>query len=290
MSKDFSSLGEDAKQRIGAGAASQVFKIRYGDDDYVVRKTLGLFSSEQIASFRRQCEILRTLRDSEYVQHLLGACINKTEGIMLLEYVEGRTMTNWLKENPSEVERLRVYRHLLRGLRFLHERGFAHLDIQPSNIWIPLHIGLPPYFIDFELAQPIDEELTETIKQTGTKNFLPVNSSSLKTSRQRNYWALGRVIGQYNDISYPTGSRGMNMEVVKHKTPEMGTPVGTVVKYLQEFNMHTPANFNLLSHALIPHTAMNARVGGGGAKGGSASAGTRRARRNKKLTRRHRRV
>ena len=55
---------------------------------------------------------------------------------IVMEYVEGRTMTKWLAENPARESRRRIFGELLSAVGYLHKRGVLHNDLKPDNILI----------------------------------------------------------------------------------------------------------------------------------------------------------
>lgn len=54
--------------------------------------------------------------------------------LLVLEWVEGRTLTDWLSGAPSYEERLAVTKSMLDTLTRIHALGIAHGDLHPQNI------------------------------------------------------------------------------------------------------------------------------------------------------------
>jgi len=55
---------------------------------------------------------------------------------MVMEYVDGRNLLEYLSERPSLDERKRVFLQLLDAVSYIHRSGRIHNDIKPSNILI----------------------------------------------------------------------------------------------------------------------------------------------------------
>lgn len=73
-----------------------------------------------------------------------GRCI-------VMEYVNGTTLVEWLATNPSKAARRRVMQQLLDALEYIHSLQLVHHDLKSSNILITRN-GLNVKLIDFGLS------------------------------------------------------------------------------------------------------------------------------------------
>ena len=55
------------------------------------------------------------------------------ERVLVLEWLEGETVTAWLRRSPSPADRLQVARAVCRGLAAIHAVGVVHLDVKSST-------------------------------------------------------------------------------------------------------------------------------------------------------------
>lgn len=74
----------------------------------------------------------------------LGECI-------IMEYVDGRTLADFVQENPTSAQRRQVAKELLNALAYCHKKQIVHQDLKPSNILIT-HDGDHVKIIDFGLS------------------------------------------------------------------------------------------------------------------------------------------
>jgi serine/threonine protein kinase len=77
-----------------------------------------------------------------------GRCI-------VMEYVEGRTIAEFLKENPSAAQRRKVAMQLFDAMQYYHALQIVHRDLKPSNILVTRN-GDNVKLIDFGLADTDD--------------------------------------------------------------------------------------------------------------------------------------
>lgn len=84
---------------------------------------------------------------------------------MIMEYVDGRTLGDYLAEKPSLKERKRIFDELLMAVEYLHKRGMVHNDIKPDNILVS-YSSNTLRLIDFGLADSDAEYAMRTLGYT----------------------------------------------------------------------------------------------------------------------------
>ena len=70
---------------------------------------------------------------------------------IVMEYVDGRTLKDFIAENPSQDMRERVFMQLLDAVAYMHRSGVVHNDIKPENILVT-RADNDVRLIDFGLA------------------------------------------------------------------------------------------------------------------------------------------
>jgi Kae1-associated kinase Bud32 len=118
---------------------------------------------------RKELEILMLLQHPNVVAAYgievvegLGRCI-------VMEYVDGVTLKEWLAEKPSRRMRLRVMQEMADAVAYIHTKGIVHRDLKPTNIII-MGNGRHVKLIDFGLA---DTDSHAILKQpAGTPDYM----------------------------------------------------------------------------------------------------------------------
>jgi len=92
---------------------------------------------------------------------VVGLCI-------VMEYVDGQTLSEFLKTKPTSTVRLKVVSELLDGMAYYHGKQITHRDLKPSNILITYN-GNNVKIIDFGLS---DSDSHSILKQpAGTAKY-----------------------------------------------------------------------------------------------------------------------
>lgn len=121
------------------------------DGKYFLIKTTKDNSEYQQKMLRREYEISIGC-DNPNIVHVFTYERNLPEGEgIVMEYIEGRTLDEFLLEKPSLKTKQRIFGELLSAVNYLHKRGIIHNDLKPENILIT-RLDNTLKIIDFGLA------------------------------------------------------------------------------------------------------------------------------------------
>lgn len=118
---------------------------------------------------RKEFDILASMNHPAIVQAVgwekvegLGTCI-------IMEYVDGVTLKDFLKTRPAKNIRRKIAEELMDAIRYIHTKQTAHRDLKPSNILITTN-GQNVKLIDFGLS---DTDTYQIFKQpAGTATYI----------------------------------------------------------------------------------------------------------------------
>ncbi|HYI44236.1 MAG TPA: serine/threonine-protein kinase [Actinomycetota bacterium] len=163
--------GRHAFKRLGGGERYEAYLAW---DDHlaalVVVKILRPNSVEDessLRSLRREARILQRL-GHPVVLRCFDAVVEGPRPHLLLEHLEGRTLSVLLRKGPIQIEQLLpLALNISSALHYLAAEGVVHLDVKPSNIVM----GIPPRLIDFSIARSV-ERAQRITSQIGTDAYM----------------------------------------------------------------------------------------------------------------------
>lgn len=143
---------------------------------------------------RKEFEILMQLQHPGVVMavgledvEVLGLCI-------VMEYVDGVTLKEWLTKKPTRQMRLRVMQDITDAVSYLHTKGIVHRDLKPANIIVTGN-GSHVKLIDFGLA---DTDSHTILKQpAGTPTYMsPEQMQTALADGRNDIYSLGIIMQQ----------------------------------------------------------------------------------------------
>ena len=145
-------------------------------------------------ALRKEFDIMMRLQHPGVVQAVAFETVPGVGPCIVMEWVEGATLAQWLGSGCSRHDRRRVLDQLLDAVEHVHSQGIAHRDIKPSNIMVTTN-GTQLKLIDFGLA---DTDVHTVFKQPGgTAAYMAPEQATASLPDVRNdIYSLGVVMGQ----------------------------------------------------------------------------------------------
>ncbi|KAG6514804.1 hypothetical protein ZIOFF_025177 [Zingiber officinale] len=144
--------------KLGEGGFGVVYMGQLEDGKKIAVKKLSRNSSQGPNEFQNELSLIAKLQHRNLVR-LLGCCIEDTERIIILEYMENKSLDAFIYDKTKSSllnwqKRLKIIIGIARGLLYLHQDSILrviHRDLKPSNIL--LDKDMIPKISDFGIAR-----------------------------------------------------------------------------------------------------------------------------------------
>lgn len=192
---------------------SQVYLVKNSSGERFILKTPSVNFEDDPAYIERFVleQWIGKRIDSPYVVKIIEP-ENKTALYTLMEFVDGLTLEQWMKENPKPdiKEVVRLVELISRGIRALHRKDILHQDIKPDNILLTAD-GIPK-IIDFgscyaagveEIDTPFDRE-----QALGTAVYsAPETRFRMRKTKKSDLFSLALVVYEILTGRLPFGEQ-----------------------------------------------------------------------------------
>ena len=150
-------------------------------------------SERQISMLRREYE-LSIGCDHPHIVHVYTFEPNLPVGAgIVMEYIEGINIAEYLTQRHPISERKRLVDELLSAVAYLHNRGIIHNDLKPENILIS-NSANSLKLIDFGLADNDSEFAMRTLGCTPRYSSPELRSESTKTDVRSDIYSIGIIL------------------------------------------------------------------------------------------------
>ena len=179
---------------INVTAHARLYRMRRAGRLFMA-KTIREDSAKDVELLKREYELTLGLTHPHIVHIYAYETDTPVGSAIVMEYVDGRTLAEYLAEKPASSALQRVFEQLLTATDYLHKAGVIHNDLKPENILIT-RSNNDVRLIDFGFAD--DDSHYMHRAQGGTRGYaspeLAAQSHDLDT--RSDVYSLGRIMQQ----------------------------------------------------------------------------------------------
>jgi len=232
---DFEVLGA-----LGKGGQAVVYRARHKPLERAVAIKVLLEGTDPDVSARllREARLLAGLKHPNLVQiYDVGTIGPDERPYLVMECVEGGTLSQWMKQQPPTLEQaLSIATQLAGAMGAAHEVGIIHRDIKPANVLMDRN-GTWPKLADFGVAKPADSELTQAGLAMGTPSYMAPECFQGEVGPASDVYALGlilyrMVVGRLpfrGKMAYEWMAHHLGTEVVIPEEAKVPKPVADAI-------------------------------------------------------------
>ncbi|CAB3410847.1 unnamed protein product [Caenorhabditis bovis] len=147
------------KKKLGEGACGQVFLVELlQGKGRAAMKIEPLMKNKEDEILKMEVFVLKKLQNSRHVCRLLGSGKTETYTYLVMSLL-GKEIGDLRRRLPgrkmSAPSTIRIFIQVVKALQDMHEAGFVHRDVKPSNMAVGLKNEQVVYIFDFGLSRQI---------------------------------------------------------------------------------------------------------------------------------------
>jgi tRNA A-37 threonylcarbamoyl transferase component Bud32 len=170
---------------IGEGGMGEVYA---GYDETLQRKVaLKVVNQDHRLDAEARNRLLREARalsklDHPHISRIYDYIDSDDAGLLVLEYIDGRTLTDSLSAKPSHAAKLRIAISIAEVLVAAHRFGIVHRDLKPDNVMLT-HAG-DVKVLDFGLARWVNFAVVSGRRTSiqGTAAAAPLSQADVRAT------------------------------------------------------------------------------------------------------------
>ena len=196
------------EETLGSGSFGAVYRVSKEGNIYAAKVLVETYILEEFKNeenrITREIEILKKVQGNNLIKYQDDFFFENKFGIkeyvIVMEYFDGDTLRNYLKNDVELDALVEVFIKVLEGVKELHNtiidgEGIIHRDLKPDNIMIDSKRNIK--IIDYGLSKIIDfSSITSTGTQIGSPLYM--SPEQIKDSKRIDYradiYALGIIL------------------------------------------------------------------------------------------------
>lgn len=216
-------------EKIGEGGMGTVYlaKDTMLDRQVAIKQLNHTTNVEEAMGERFQQEALALAKLNHLnITHLYSFITKENTFWMVMEYVEGKTLENWLHIHKKITHPLAasIAVQLLDGLQHAHKKGIIHRDIKPANVMINEDGEVK--IMDFGIARMRStQRMTRHGKSVGTLEYMaPEQIQGLEGDERTDIYAVGNIMYELL-CGMPPYQADTDYQIMKDKLEKDPQPV-----------------------------------------------------------------
>lgn len=175
-------------------SSARLFRVSRAGKYFIIKTTKDNFT-QSMAMLRREYELSVSLSHYHLPYFFTFEEITPVGPGIVMEYVEGRNLSEFLAENPSLDARKRIFRQILDVVVYIHKKGIRHNDLKPENILIT-QANNDVKLLDFGLSDDDAHFLVRTLGCTPTYASPELLQRADDIDSRSDIYSLGKLIQQ----------------------------------------------------------------------------------------------
>jgi tetratricopeptide (TPR) repeat protein len=211
---------------LGSGAMGRVSLAL----DRVSGELVAVKRLHEVVALQGGARLRREFRALERIEHpnvlkVLGFGDDRGLPFLVMEYVRGTDLNDWLEQKPALFEIVRVFAGVASALSAVHAQGIIHRDLKPENIRVTATGDAK--LMDFGLAKSLQGSvaLTRAGAVVGTVLYMaPEQCRGAQLDYRADLYALGAVLYSALTGRPPFVGDGLAQVVMQHISQAPVTP------------------------------------------------------------------
>jgi len=218
---------------LARGGMGEVYRARHAEmnTEHAIKIILPELANDtrMVDLFRREAAVLRNIRNDAVVAY--DGVFRDENGrlYLVMEYVDGRSLSSVLKQGPLPVADVRhLQARLADGLAAAHDKGVIHRDLSPDNVILPAGDVAKAKIIDFGISKIADPAAKTILGEDFAGKYSFVSPEQLgmfggQVDARSDIYSLGLVLA----AAAAGGALDMGMSPIavveaRRKVPDLG--------------------------------------------------------------------
>ena len=179
---------------VATTSHARLYRMRRAGRLFMAKTTMS-GDARSLELLQREYELTLGLSHPHIIHVYTYEASTPVGSAIIMEYVDGCTLTEYLASRPNKAARQRVFEQLLSATAYLHKAGVLHNDLKPDNILIT-RTNHDVRLIDFGFSDDDSHDRLRTLG--GTRGYaspeLAAQVHGIDT--RSDIYSLGRIMQQ----------------------------------------------------------------------------------------------